>query len=77
MEAHRGLPVGPYANLNGATLTGVNLTGADLTGADLTSVNLNNAYLAGATLTAVTWKHTICPDDTNSDAHGNTCVGHL
>jgi hypothetical protein len=44
------------------------LTGADLTGADL----------RGATgLESATWVNTICPDGTNSDNNGATCLGHL
>jgi uncharacterized protein YjbI with pentapeptide repeats len=44
------------------------LTGADLTGADL----------RGATgLESATWVNTICPDGTNSDTSGATCLGHL
>jgi hypothetical protein len=41
---------------------------ADLTGADL-------ARATG--LATVTWSSTICPDGTNSDANGGTCLGHL
>ena len=33
--------------------------------------------LIGATLTGVHWSNTTCPDGTNSDNDGNTCVGHL
>ena len=41
---------------------------ADLTGADL----------RGATgLEFATWVNTICPDGTNSDNNGATCLGHL
>ncbi|HEY5248969.1 MAG TPA: pentapeptide repeat-containing protein [Dermatophilaceae bacterium] len=76
------------ANLSGANLYGifahdVTLAQANLTNADLTHANLSGANLTGATgmgtatLTAVTWLNTTCPDGTNSDSHGNTCVGHL
>ena len=56
-----------FANFGSADLTGANLSNADLTGADFTL----------ATLTSVTWAATICPDGTNSDSNGNTCIGHL
>jgi uncharacterized protein YjbI with pentapeptide repeats len=80
------------AYLNGAILTGASLTGArfthayltnanltfaDLTHADLTDANLSHAKLVGATLSGVIWSHTTCPDETNSNHDGNTCVGHL
>jgi uncharacterized protein YjbI with pentapeptide repeats len=42
------------------------------------TVDLTGATgLDTATLTDVTWSDTICPDGTNSDSNGNTCVGHL
>jgi uncharacterized protein YjbI with pentapeptide repeats len=74
------------ANLTGAhilsTLVGTNLAGATLVNANLSLSNLTNADLTGASLTGanlnnVVWSNTICPDGTNSDAHANTCVGHL
>ena len=68
------LRVGP--NLTGATLTNANLQGAFLTGATLTNANLRNANLQGAFLQAH-WQNTICPNGTNSDANGGTCVGPL
>jgi hypothetical protein len=30
-----------------------------------------------ATLTGVIWNKTACPDGTNSDQDGGTCLGHL
>jgi hypothetical protein len=56
-----------YADLRNAFLPNVNLSRADLYG----------ALLDGANLNGVTWQATICPDGTNSNANGNTCVGHL
>jgi len=38
------------------------MIGADLTGADLSNV---------------IWSNTICPDGTNSDDNGDTCVNNL
>jgi hypothetical protein len=70
-------------NLSGLNLVGANLAGADLAGANFNKANLTGADLAGATVTAttnfnkVTWSDTTCPDGTNSDADGRTCVGHL
>ena len=81
------------ADLTKAVLSGVNLTAADLTEAILTGVNLSVANLYGADLTAadlngavtntytsfekVIWSNTTCPDGTNSDDNGGTCVGNL
>jgi len=76
-----------YVFFTAANLTGANLSKADaevawfnnanLTNANMTDANLGNAYLSGATLTNVTWANTTCPDGTNSNNDGNTCVGHL
>jgi len=65
------------ANLNGASLIGTNLQGANLQGANLTNANLGGATLKGASIGGVMWSNTVCPDGTNSDADGNTCMGHL
>jgi streptogramin lyase len=64
------------AHLTGAHLTGANLHGADLTGANLTGANLRGANLHGATATGVVWSNTTCPDGTNSDNDGGTCVNN-
>ena len=77
-----------YANLTNANFTGANLTNANigitnLSNTNFTNANLINASLLGATnmntatLTGVTWSNTTCPDGTNSDNNGGTCVGHL
>ena len=74
------------SELTGATLTGANLSDAILTGANLTGANLAYAILNRANLTGATgtplrwdvaiWNDTTCPNGTNSDTHGNTCVGY-
>ena len=61
----------------GADLTKADMRGADLRGADMQRANLRGARLGGAKLGKVNWSNTICPDGTNSDAHANTCLGHL
>ena len=60
------------ANLIGSDLSGTNLDQSDMSYADLTGANLS-----GADLTGVYWKYTTCPDGTNSDDNGNTCVNNL
>src|SRR5690606_29282117 len=64
-------------NLRGARLVRAVLLGADLRGADLTDADLSGALLGMARLSGVQWGNTICPDGSNSDAHGGTCLGHL
>jgi Pentapeptide repeats (8 copies) len=56
-----------YTNLAQSTFAGSNLTGADFSGASGGTT---------ATMTSVTWSNTTCPDYTNSNNDGNTCVGH-
>ena len=63
-----------WANLSNANLTGANLSGAVLAGVNFNGANLTGVDLTGADLTGVIWQNTICPDGTNSDAHGQTCV---
>jgi len=70
-----------YANLSSAALETTNLVGAVLVGADLAGAflgfaNLSGAALHGANLAGVTWITTTCPDGTNSDSDGGTCIGH-
>ena len=72
-------------DLGGADLAGADLHGADLSfsglnanlgSADLTDANLSSADLSSAILTGAIWSNTTCPDGTNSDADGNTCVNN-
>ena len=70
------------ANLIGAYLGGVELSGADMRHADLRNsnlmyANLTDADLWQAQLNGVHWEKTICPDGTNSDDNGGTCVNNL
>jgi Bacterial Ig-like domain (group 3)/Pentapeptide repeats (8 copies)/Fibronectin type III domain len=65
------------ANLSGADLSYANLSGANLSGANLTNANLFGAATKGANFNKVTWSNTNCPDSTNSNVDGGTCLGHL
>ena len=58
------------ADLTSAYLWAVNLNGANLSGADLSKANLTDANLKN-----IEQDGTICPDGTNSDDHGGTCIG--
>jgi hypothetical protein len=60
-----------------AALQNDNLTNSDFTGADLTGAYLFQSDLTGANLTGVIWSSTTCPDGTNSNDNGGTCLGHL
>ena len=53
-----------------------------MTGANLSNAHFIDSYfvgtdLTGANLAGVIWTNTSCPDQTNSDNNGNTCIGHL
>lgn len=62
-----------YNSIIGSTdVTNVNFTNTHFNQAGLVGTNATNAILTGAT-----WTNTQCPDNTNSNDHGNTCVGHL
>ena len=70
------------ADLRGADLIDADLYRADLSNADLRGANLHGADLSyadlsGADLSGVYWYGTTCPDGTNSDDNGNTCVNNL
>jgi hypothetical protein len=73
-------------NFAGSDLAGADLTGATMDayagGTNFTNVNFTNANTGGTTtgsgntFTGATWNNTICPDLTNSNNDGGTCVGH-
>jgi len=71
------------ANFSNTVLNGSQFgEGDNMTGANFTNAQFNDAFLAGTdfsgvALTGATWSNTLCPDQTNSDANGGTCVGHL
>ncbi len=70
------------ADFSGDNIDGSNLTGADLSGTEFGDANLENATFTGTTgdtttdVTGVTWLDTTCPDGTNSNYDGGTCLGH-
>ena len=65
------------AYLSNANLIGANLSNANLRNAYLGYADLTSADLTGADLTSVNWLGTTCPDGTNSNDNGNTCVNNL
>ncbi len=87
-----GYLVGPVANLSSADLSAADLAGQDLldtnlsdadlanttlSNANFTGANLDGANTSGATFTGAKWSNTTCPDDTNSNNDGGTCVNNL
>ncbi len=82
VSADFGDPNNGFADFQGADLTTASLVGADLRGvnfsdADLSFANLSRSKTAGSTLDRARWDGTTCPDRSNSDESGNTCLGHL
>jgi uncharacterized protein YjbI with pentapeptide repeats len=67
-----------FATLNGADLTDTNLTNGNVYGSNFTGADLLGANFTGAEfLTETIWSNTTCPDDTNSDSDGGTCINDL
>jgi hypothetical protein len=73
------------SNFSNVKLTGVTIqcslnladfTNADFTNARFVKASLWRATFTGAILTGVSFSNTICPDGTNSDNNGGTCIGH-
>ena len=70
------------SDLSGANLTLASIIGvqfhANLDGATFKNANLAYSDMSGANITSSTvFINTNCPDETNSDDNGGTCVGHL
>ena len=71
-----------YTDFVSVDIIGTNLQGVDFRSAFLVNVDFVDSDLNGADLTdishlGVTWANTICPDGTNSNDNGNTCVNNL
>jgi uncharacterized protein YjbI with pentapeptide repeats len=77
------------ANFTGANMTGdafdevpVSGSGApyfnpDLSDVNFTGTNLAHTVFRGAVFTGAIWSNTTCPDGTNSNNDGGTCVNNL
>jgi uncharacterized protein YjbI with pentapeptide repeats len=57
--------------------TNTNATGANFANLTFDVSDLIGSDLSGANVTNTTWIDTLCPDGTDSDDNGNTCIGHL
>jgi uncharacterized protein YjbI with pentapeptide repeats len=72
-------------NLTGASFTNDSVTTyspsdayPNMTGVDFTNANLKGTSFAAQTsFTGAIWSNTTCPDGTNSNNDGNTCVNDL
>jgi hypothetical protein len=64
-------------NLSGADLSGAYLYGATVTDTNFVNANLIGADFTGAVLSGCIWGSTICPDGTNTDDNGGSCMNHL
>lgn len=77
-----------FVDFTGANIIGVWMGGANLEGANFTNASL--AYVEGLLYANVIpadgnggldaptiFSNTTCPDTTNSDTNGGTCIGHL
>ena len=62
---------------SGMDLVNINLYEATLTNADFTNTDLAGANMDLAFLMGATWANTTCPDGTNSNDDGDTCVNNL
>lgn len=65
-------------NFTLANLIGIYASGVNLDGARFVNASLAYSDFSGANITASTvFINTTCPDETNSDVNGGTCVGHM
>jgi uncharacterized protein YjbI with pentapeptide repeats len=70
------------ANMAAVAFNNVNATNANFTNVSFVNAGIDNTDLTGANFTGsdvsqTFWTNVTCPDGTNSDNNGNTCVGHL
>jgi phospholipase C len=65
------------ADFTNANLQDVNFFGSNLRQAVFRHADLTGAHLQAASLFGAVWSDTTCPDGTNSDADGGSCVNHF
>jgi uncharacterized protein YjbI with pentapeptide repeats len=74
---------GSETDFNDADLDGADLSGTQFSidstfdDANLTDANLDGADLTGDDFDSAIWSDTTCPDGSNSDNDGDTCVNNL
>lgn len=64
-------------NFNNADLAEANLDDIFPTNTDFTNANLGDATVDSSADDGIIWSNTTCPDETNSDDNGGTCVNHF
>jgi uncharacterized protein YjbI with pentapeptide repeats len=57
-----------------AGLRNVDSSISDFTGGDFTRADLRDAVFVDNTMTGTIWSSTLCPDGSNSDDIGGTCL---
>ena len=72
-----GTDLSPLVLIQGIVQTPSNLDNANFTHANFTHANLDGASTTGTNFTHPVWASTTCPDGTNSDTDGKTCVHNL
>jgi uncharacterized protein YjbI with pentapeptide repeats len=76
------------ADISGADFSSSTLENGSITSPSVVGTNFTNAHFSNfafgigpdysqAIFTGATWSNVTCPDQTNSDNNGNTCIGHL
>lgn len=66
------------ANLTDTSMSGSGFDGDNFTNANLTSANMSGGFFNSADIfSGTTWSGTTCPDSTDSDNDGGTCVNNL
>lgn len=77
-----------FVNFTLANLVGIEAPGSNLEGARFVNVNMSYSQFQGAIVVTAekaqqfghaetVFINTWCPDETNSDANGGTCAGHM
>ncbi len=66
----------PFASFVGANLTDANFLGGSFFGSDLSFADLTGVLATDDAFQGTTYNGTICPDGTNTDTNGGSCVGH-
>jgi len=59
-----------------SVIANTDLRGADLANGDFTRANLLGSSIDQTDFSGAIWSNTTCPDGTNTDTNGGTCVGH-
>ncbi len=81
IENHHRCAIGAV-NVSGLDLSNedfsdITLDGADFTNTDLSNTTFLDASVINTDFTGAIWLNTVCPDGTNSDINGNTCLNNL